>query len=118
LQTNQTSQICLETICAAYTTARQEVSILQTVEHPHIVPLLGLSRRPLALILALAPLGSLHSIFEDRHKDGLRLPVWVIRQVVIQVGTPLFTFMHILTALSVHLSALRNRCLGCYGNDR
>ncbi|XP_060572575.1 leucine-rich repeat serine/threonine-protein kinase 1-like [Ruditapes philippinarum] len=88
-KTNQTSQICLETICAAYTTARQEVSILQTVEHPHIVPLLGLSRRPLALILALAPLGSLHSIFEDRHKDGLRLPVWVIRQVVIQVADAL-----------------------------
>lgn len=88
-KTNQTTQICLETICAAYTTARQEVSILQTVEHPHIVPLLGLSRRPLALLLSLAPLGSLNSIFEDRHKDGLRLQVWVIKQIVIQVADAL-----------------------------
>ena len=79
------AQISLETICTAYTNARQEVSILQTVAHPHIVPLLGLSRKPLALILSKAPLGSLANILETRWKDGLRLPVWVIKQVVIQV---------------------------------
>ena len=44
-------QMALEKVCQAYTTARQEVSILQTVHHPHIVPLLGFSRKPLALII-------------------------------------------------------------------
>ncbi|KAL4240953.1 hypothetical protein ACF0H5_001736 [Mactra antiquata] len=82
----QQSQICLETVCGAYTTARQEVSILESIEHPHIVPLLGLSRRPLALLLSLAPLGSLRSIFDKRHKQGQRLPVGVIKQIVIQVA--------------------------------
>ncbi|KAH3873787.1 hypothetical protein DPMN_037027, partial [Dreissena polymorpha] len=78
-------QICLETVCAAYTNARQEVSILQTVEHPHIVPLLGLARRPLALLLSLAPLGSLTKILRTQLRDGLLLPVWVVRQVALQV---------------------------------
>ena len=79
------TQMALEKVCQAYTTARQEVSILQTVHHPHIVPLLGFSRRPLALLLALAPMGSLQDLLEKRHKEGLRLPVFVIKQVVIQV---------------------------------
>ena len=79
------AQMALEKVCQAYTTARQEVSILQTVCHPHIVPLLGFSRRPLALLLALAPMGSLQDLLEKRHKEGLRLPVFVIKQVVIQV---------------------------------
>ena len=75
----------LETMCVAYTMARQECFILQSIEHPNIVPLLGLSRRPLALLLALAPLGALNTSLDRLHNDGLKLQSWVIKQVVVQV---------------------------------
>ncbi|XP_052762538.1 leucine-rich repeat serine/threonine-protein kinase 1-like [Mya arenaria] len=94
MKNQQMPQISLETVCSAYTNARQEVSILDTVEHPHIVPLLGLSRRPLALILSRAPLGSLNQILEVRQRDGLCLPIWVIKQVVIQVVSALEYLHH------------------------
>ncbi|KAK3593623.1 hypothetical protein CHS0354_025515 [Potamilus streckersoni] len=83
------AQMELETACTAYLTARQEVSILQTIRHPHIVALLGLSKSPLSLLLNLAPMGALGSILHSLHRDGLRLPVFVIKQVVIQVSDAL-----------------------------
>ncbi|KAL3877512.1 hypothetical protein ACJMK2_035210 [Sinanodonta woodiana] len=83
------AQMELETACTAYLTARQEVSILQTIKHPHIVALLGLSKSPLSLLLSLAPMGALGSILHNLHRDGLRLPVFVIKQVIIQVSDAL-----------------------------
>lgn len=52
----------IEFACKAYCTARQELNILMTLRHQNIVPMIGLCTKPLALVLRLAPLGSLDSI--------------------------------------------------------
>lgn len=48
----------LQHSCKAYCTARQELSVLLTLKHPNIVPLVGICIKPLALVLDLAPLVS------------------------------------------------------------
>nr|KAG5713801.1 hypothetical protein BaRGS_024428 [Batillaria attramentaria] len=55
-------QTRLEAACSAYLTARQEVSILEQLSHPNIVPFLGLALQPLSLVLGLAPNGALSSV--------------------------------------------------------
>ena len=80
-------QLYLEMAVTAYLTARQEVSILRSIRHEHIVPLLGLSsRQPLALVLSLAPKGSLRNELDMRKKNNQRLSVFNIKQIVIQVN--------------------------------
>ena len=79
---------------SAYLTARQEVSILRSIRHDHIVPLLGLSaRQPLALVLSLAPKGSLRNELDLRKKNKQRLSVFIIKQIVIQVADAL-SYLH------------------------
>ena len=41
--------------CDAYLNVRKELSILLSLQHDHIVPLLGVSTQPLCLVLSLAP---------------------------------------------------------------
>jgi hypothetical protein len=85
-------QFFLEMAVSAYLTARQEVSILRSIRHDHIVPLLGLSaRQPLALVLSLAPKGSLRNELDLRKKNKQRLSVFIIKQIVIQVWIIHFT---------------------------
>lgn len=80
----------MENATSAYLTARQEISILQTIDHQNIVPLLGLSLRPLALVLSLAPLGSLGNKLLQIGNDGRRLSVYAIKQIVLQVNSFVF----------------------------
>ena len=75
----------MENATSAYLTARQEISILQTIKHENIVPLLGLALRPLALVLCLAPQGSLGDKLQQIGMDGRRLSVYAIKQIVLQV---------------------------------
>ncbi|CAG2250388.1 unnamed protein product [Mytilus edulis] len=87
-------QLYLEMAVTAYLTARQEVSILRSIRHDHIVPLLGLSaRQPLALVLSLAPKGSLRNELDMRNKINARLSVFTIKQIVIQVADAL-SYLH------------------------
>ncbi|XP_063446430.1 leucine-rich repeat serine/threonine-protein kinase 1-like isoform X1 [Mytilus trossulus] len=87
-------QLYLEMAVSAYLTARQEVSILRSIRHDHIVPLLGLSaRQPLALVLSLAPKGSLRNELDMRNKINARLSVFTIKQIVIQVADAL-SYLH------------------------
>ncbi|CAL1529200.1 unnamed protein product [Lymnaea stagnalis] len=83
----------LEKACSAYLTARQEVSILSQLEHPHIVPLIALCLKPLSLVLALAPNGSLDSKLRQMNKHGEYFPVFIIRDIVIQV-TKALSYLH------------------------
>lgn len=78
-------QTRLEAACTAYLTARQEVSILEGLSHPHIVPFMGLALRPLSLVLGLAPHGALDSVLKRLHGAGTYLPLFVIRQILLQV---------------------------------
>ncbi|KAK3770733.1 hypothetical protein RRG08_011777 [Elysia crispata] len=83
----------MEHACSAYLTARQEVSILTRLQHEHIVPLVGLCLRPLALLLDLAPKGDLSSRLEELHSQGELLPLFVIKQVAMQVANAL-AYLH------------------------
>ena len=56
-----------------------------TLNHPNIVPLLGISLMPLCLVLSLAPQGSLDNHLQDYQRAGARFPVFIIQRVIIQV---------------------------------
>ncbi|RWS17099.1 Leucine-rich repeat serine/threonine-protein kinase 1-like protein [Dinothrombium tinctorium] len=75
--------------CKAYCIARQELNILLTLRHPHIVPLTGVCTNPLALILPLAKLGSLDIIIKDYRKANLRFHPVVLQKVLLQVAKAL-----------------------------
>lgn len=42
--------------------------MLHSLQHPCIVSLVGISIHPLCFALQLAPLGSLNTVLEERHK--------------------------------------------------
>ncbi|KAK6169175.1 hypothetical protein SNE40_020275 [Patella caerulea] len=79
-------QARLDRASQAYLIARQEISILENIKHPHTVPLLGLQRHPLCLVLSLAPMGALDHYLRDLSRNGQLLPLFVIRKVIIQVS--------------------------------
>ncbi|XP_029946629.1 leucine-rich repeat serine/threonine-protein kinase 1 isoform X3 [Salarias fasciatus] len=55
--------------CRSFSEFRQEASMLHSLQHPCIVALVGISIHPLCFALQLAPLGSLNTVLEERHKD-------------------------------------------------
>lgn len=70
----------------AYTAARQEIEILQSLRHPNIVELLGIVVHPMALVLALAPHGSLNTILKVYRDKQDMLPVFAVKCVISQVS--------------------------------
>lgn len=79
----------LQYACKAYCTARQELNILLSLRHPHIVPLVGVCIRPLALVLDLAPEGALDVVLKAYRRSGAQLTPPVLQQVVLQVAKAL-----------------------------
>ena len=75
--------------CKAYCTARQELTILLSLRHPHIVPLIGVCTKPLALILQLAPLGALDAIIREYRRSGAKIDPLVVQRVLLQVSRAL-----------------------------
>ncbi|XP_059205698.1 leucine-rich repeat serine/threonine-protein kinase 1 [Centropristis striata] len=55
--------------CRSFSEFRQEASMLHSLQHPCIVSLVGISIHPLCFALQLAPLGSLNTVLEGKHKD-------------------------------------------------
>ncbi|XP_069567536.1 leucine-rich repeat serine/threonine-protein kinase 1 [Brachyistius frenatus] len=54
--------------CRSFSEFRQEASMLHSLQHPCIVPLVGISIHPLCFALQLAPLGSLNTVLEEQLK--------------------------------------------------
>lgn len=52
----------------SFTEFRQEASMLRSLQHPCIVYLVGINIHPLCFALQLAPLGSLNTVLEEKHK--------------------------------------------------
>lgn len=75
--------------CKAYCTARQELTILISLRHPHVVPLVGVCTKPLALVLQLAPLGALDALIREYRRSGARMDAFVIFKVLLQVSKAL-----------------------------
>ncbi|GAB6033061.1 hypothetical protein CHUAL_012677 [Chamberlinius hualienensis] len=73
----------------AYCTARQELSILSTLRHPNIVPLVGICTHPLSLVLELAPQGSLDVMLKNYRRSGAKLNVFVIQKIIVQIAKAL-----------------------------
>jgi hypothetical protein len=72
--------------CKAYITCRQELSVLLTTgSHPNIVPLAGLCKRPLSIILHYAPMGSLESILKEYKRTNTQLGLTIYQKLIIQV---------------------------------
>ena len=75
--------------CKAYCTARQELNILLHIKHPHVVPLVGICIKPLAIVLDLAPMGALDSMLKHYRRSGAKLGVSTIQQVLVQIARAL-----------------------------
>ena len=75
--------------CKAYCTARQELNILLHIKHPHVVPLVGICIKPLAIVLDLAPLGALDSMLKHYRRSGDKLSVPTIQQILVQIARAL-----------------------------
>lgn len=75
--------------CKAYCDARREISILLSLRHPHIVPLIGVCTKPLALILQLAPLGALDVLVKEYRRSGAQMDALVIQKILLQVSRAL-----------------------------
>ncbi len=75
--------------CKAYTTARQELNILLNIKHSHVVPLVGICIKPLAIVLELAPLGALDSMLKHYRRSGDKLSTTTIQQICIQIARAL-----------------------------
>ena len=75
--------------CKAYCTARQELTILLSLRHPHVVPLVGVCTKPLALVLKLAPLGALDVLIREYRRSGAFMDSFVIFKVLLQVSKAL-----------------------------
>ncbi|XP_061408692.1 leucine-rich repeat serine/threonine-protein kinase 1 isoform X1 [Lethenteron reissneri] len=82
---------------------RVEACMMRTLSHPCVVALLGVSVRPLVLVLELAPLGSLSDVLERREAlarsqeepdaDPLPLGVILTHKVIHQMGLAL-AYLH------------------------
>lgn len=73
----------------AYCNARQELNILLSLRHPHIVPLVGVCTRPLALVLDLAPHGALSAVLRHYRRSGARLGPFALQAVILQAAKAL-----------------------------
>uniref|UniRef100_A0A3P8VNF9 non-specific serine/threonine protein kinase n=1 Tax=Cynoglossus semilaevis TaxID=244447 RepID=A0A3P8VNF9_CYNSE len=61
--------------CRSFSEFRQEASMLHSLQHPCIVPLVGISIHPLCLALQLAPLGSLNIVLQEKLKSSEYMPL-------------------------------------------
>ena len=75
--------------CRAYCTARQELRVIAALRHANIVSLVGVCVRPLALVVALAPLGALSSLLHNYRRSGARLPLTTLQLTLVQVARAL-----------------------------
>uniref|UniRef100_A0A182QR29 non-specific serine/threonine protein kinase n=1 Tax=Anopheles farauti TaxID=69004 RepID=A0A182QR29_9DIPT len=76
----------LQHACKAYCTARQELAVLLTLRHPHIVPLIGVCTQPLALVLDLAPKGALDAVLRHFRRSGARIGPYCFQALVLQAA--------------------------------
>ena len=77
----------------AYMVARQEVAIISSLKHENIVSMIGLTLKPLAIILELAAMGNLKDILNDYKVNTSKLSPFVIQQVCVQISSAL-VYLH------------------------
>ncbi|XP_055353693.1 leucine-rich repeat serine/threonine-protein kinase 1-like isoform X2 [Paramacrobiotus metropolitanus] len=83
----------VQSYCKAYWTARQELSILTTLSHHHIVGLVGLCLQPLGIVLQLAPKGSLLDHVKSLRQNNEQMPALTVQMICIQI-TKALEYLH------------------------
>nr|XP_047128450.1 leucine-rich repeat serine/threonine-protein kinase 1 [Hydra vulgaris] len=78
---------------SAYKNIRQEVSIILSLHHDHIVRFLGVSSKPFALFLELVPKGALKKCLLDFSSAGKRLTTLTVTESLKQISSAL-KFLH------------------------
>ncbi|KAJ6225869.1 hypothetical protein RDWZM_004414 [Blomia tropicalis] len=79
----------LQYACKAYCTARTELNILCSLKHGNIASILGICPKPLALVLTLAPQGSLDTHIRTYRRSGVRIESQVLQRSFLQISKAL-----------------------------
>ena len=79
----------LQYACKAYCTARTELNILASLKHSNIASCIGICPKPLALVLTLAPQGSLDTHTKAYRRSGVRIAAHVLQQAFLQISKAL-----------------------------
>ena len=75
--------------CKAYCTARTELNILASLKHANIASIIGICPKPLALVLTLAPHGSLDTHIKLYRRSGIRISTLVLQKSFLQISKAL-----------------------------
>lgn len=68
-----------------YQSANTEGRIMASLQHPNILPLVGIVFQPIRLLLEFAPLGSLKNIVNRYYDNSLRIGRYALQKVISQV---------------------------------
>lgn len=68
-----------------YKNASREARVMVQLQHPHILRLMGITLRPLRLLVELAPMGDMTSCIKKFKKATVRLRRTTIRTTLVQV---------------------------------
>lgn len=79
----------LQYSCKAYCTARNELNILLTLKHSNIASIIGVCPKPLALVLTLAPQGSLDLHVKSYRRSGVRILPSILQKTFLQISKAL-----------------------------
>ncbi|CAH1229976.1 ANK3 [Branchiostoma lanceolatum] len=79
--------------CKAYCTVRQEMMVLSSLTHDHIVSLLGVCHQPLCLVLELACRGALDTRLREYRREGARLDPCVVQLIIVQISSAI-SYLH------------------------
>lgn len=79
----------LQYSCKAYCTARTELNILLNLKHSNIASIIGICPKPLALVLTLAPHGSLDIHTKAYRRSGARISAIILQKAFLQISKAL-----------------------------
>ena len=79
----------LQYSCKAYCTARNELNILLNLKHSNIASIIGICPKPLALVLTLAPHGSLDIHTKAYRRSGARISAIILQKTFLQISKAL-----------------------------
>ena len=68
-----------------YENASREARVMVQLQHPHILRLMGITLRPLRLLVELAPMGDMTSCIRKFKKATVRLRRTTVQTTLVQV---------------------------------